>query len=305
MKRDTTMNIDIGKEYDGLTVFDLLRKRMHISCGTLTLLKNSPTGIMVNGEHVTVRYKLRTGDRLSLDLADKTETGTSEIIPVKLPLTILFEDDDIIVADKPAGMPTHPTHGHLDDTLANALAYRAQKRGEPFVFRSANRLDRNTGGIILLAKNRMAASRLCDDMKNGKISKTYVAITDGIPAPTAGTVDAPIVRADEGILMRTVREDGAPSVTDYRVIRTSRDASRALVVLRPRTGRTHQLRVHMAHIGCPITGDFLYGTECGEIISHHALHAVRLEFRHPISGKLIRVAAPLPADMLELLKKYF
>ena len=137
------MNIEITPEYDGMTVFDLLRKRMHISCGTLTLLKNSPTGMTVDGVRVTVRHRLRAGERLSLDLADKPETGTSQIIPKKLPLPIIYEDDDIIVADKPAGMPTHPTHGHLDDTLANALAWRAERRGEPFVFRPANRLDRN------------------------------------------------------------------------------------------------------------------------------------------------------------------
>lgn len=299
------MNIDITPELDGLTVFDLLRRRMHISTGTLTLLKNSPTGITVNGVRVTVRHRLSAGERLSLDLADKTETGTSEIIPKKLPLSVLFEDDDIIVADKPAGMPTHPTHGHLDDTLANALAYRAAVRGEPFVFRPANRLDRNTSGIVLLAKNRFAASRLYEEMKRGAIRKTYVAITEGVPSPASGRVDAPIARADEGILMRVVRDDGTPSVTDYSVMRTSRDGKYALIALRPLTGRTHQIRVHMAHIGCPLIGDFLYGRECPEIIERHALHAVRLEFDHPTTGKLIRMSSPLPADMLRVIKEVF
>lgn len=299
------MNIDITPELDGLTVFDLLRRRMHISTGTLTLLKNSPTGITVNSVRVTVRHRLSAGERLSLDLADKDETGTSEIIPKKLPLSVLFEDDDIIVADKPAGMPTHPTHGHLDDTLANALAYRAAVRGEPFVFRPANRLDRNTSGIVLLAKNRFAASRLYEEMKRGAIRKTYVAITEGVPSPASGRVDAPIARADEGILMRVVRDDGAPSVTDYSVMRTSRDGKYALVALRPLTGRTHQIRVHMAHIGCPLIGDFLYGRECPEMIARHALHAVRLEFDHPTTGKLIRMSSPLPADMLRVIKEVF
>ena len=299
------MNIDITPELDGLTVFDLLRRRMHISTGTLTLLKNSPTGITVNSVRVTVRHRLSAGERLSLDLADKDETGTSEIIPKKLPLSLLLEDDDIIVADKPAGMPTHPTHGHLDDTLANALAYRAAVRGEPFVFRPANRLDRNTSGIVLLAKNRFAASRLYEEMKRGAIRKTYVAITEGVPSPASGRVDAPIARADEGILMRVVRDDGAPSVTDYSVMRTSRDGKYALVALRPLTGRTHQIRVHMAHIGCPLIGDFLYGRECPEMIARHALHAVRLEFDHPTTGKLIRMSSPLPADMLRVIKEVF
>ncbi len=299
------MIIDITPELDGLTVFDILRRRMHISTGTLTLLKNSPSGITVDGVRVTVRYRLRTGEKLALDLADKPETGTSEIVPKKLPLSIIFEDNDIIVADKPAGMPTHPTHGHLDDTLANALAYRAVVRGEPFVFRPANRLDRNTSGIVLLAKNRLASSRLYEDMKNGAIHKTYAAVTAGVPTPPSGKIDAPIARADEGILMRVVRDDGAPSVTEYSVMRTSGDGKYALVALRPLTGRTHQIRVHMAHIGCPLIGDFLYGTECPELITRHALHAARLEFTHPITGKLLRMSSPLPADMLKVIRDNF
>lgn len=299
------MEIKITRELDGATVFDILRRRMHISSGTLTLLKNSPCGITVNGIRVTVRHKLSEGDILRLDTSDRPETGTSEIIPKKLPLTIIFEDDDIIVADKPAGMPTHPTHGHLDDTLANALAYRAQKRGDPFVFRPANRLDRNTSGIVLLAKNRFTASRLFEDMKAGRIKKTYVAITCGIPDPAASRIDAPIARAEEGILMRTVREDGSPSVTDYRVMRRSSDQSLALVALEPKTGRTHQIRVHMAHIGTPLLGDFLYGEECPDIISRHALHAARLEFTHPTNGGLLRMSAPMPADMLAVINKRF
>ncbi len=298
------MKTEITPELDGLTVFDLLRKRMHLSTGTLTLLKNSPTGIMVNGTRVTVRHKLKAGDVLSLDPADKPETGISNIIPQKLPVTVLFEDDDIIAVDKPAGMPTHPTHGHLDDTLANALAYRAQKRGEPFVFRPVNRLDRNTSGIVLLAKNRLASSRLFEEMRGGRIHKTYAAITVGAPDPPCGTVNAPIARADTGILMRVVREDGSPSVTEYRTMRRSADGKYAFIALEPRTGRTHQIRVHMAHIGCPLLGDFLYGNECSAI-ARHALHASRLEFTHPSGGQTIRISSPLPSDMLRAIKELF
>ena len=301
----SAMKIEITPELDGLPVFDLLRKRMHLSTGTLTLLKNSPTGITVNGTRVTVRYRLKAGDVLELDLADKPETGTSEIIPKKLPVSIIFEDDDIIAADKPAGMPTHPTHGHLDDTLANALAYRAQKRGEPFVFRPANRLDRNTSGIVLLAKNRLASSRLFEEMKSGRIHKTYAAVTVGVPDPQDGSVNAPIARADAGILMRVVRDDGAPSVTGYRTMRVSKDGRYALVALEPLTGRTHQIRVHMAHIGCPLLGDFLYGKECPDVIERHALHAARLEFTHPMTGQLMRLSSPLPTDILRVLKENF
>lgn len=185
------------------------------------------------------------------------------------------------------------------------MRLRGVPKGEPFVFRPANRLDRNTSGIVLLAKNRLASSRLYEDMKSGRIHKTYAAITVGVPDPQCGRVDAPIARADEGILMRTVREDGSPSVTDYRTMRVSGDGAYALVALEPRTGRTHQIRVHMAHIGCPLLGDFLYGEECPDIIGRHALHAARLEFRHPVTGLTLRMASPIPADMLKVIKEKF
>ena len=303
------MDIKITAAEDSMTVFELLRKRMKISTRSLTRLKYTEGGITVNGESVTVRRVLRAGETLVLDVGDKpTAEGSENVIPRRLPLSIVYEDREILLADKPAGMPTHPTHGHLDDTLANALAFRAGTRGIPFVFRPANRLDRNTSGLVLTANDCITSGRLFEQMRSGKIRKTYIAVTCGVPSPREGVIDAPIARADVGTLMRVVDETGAlggqTAVTEYRTVRTSPDGKYALVILRPRTGRTHQLRVHMAYLGCPLLGDFLYGEET-PILPRHALHAARLEFDHPADGRHIVAEAPLPDDMAAVIRTLF
>ncbi|MCQ2354664.1 MAG: RluA family pseudouridine synthase [Clostridia bacterium] len=303
------MDIKITSAENGLTVFDLVRRRMKISARSLRRLKYTPGGITVNGEQVTVRRVLCEGDLLVLDVGDRPEEEKEgNLIPRRLPLDIIYEDGEIIVANKAAGMPTHPTHGHLDDTLANALAFRAQAHGVPFVFRPANRLDRNTSGIVLAAKDKITSGRLFDQMRAGTIKKTYIAVTCGVPQPLCGVVDAPIARADEGTLMRVVDENGElggqAARTNYRTVKVSKDGKYALVVLNPETGRTHQLRVHMAYIGCPLLGDFLYGEECG-LIDRHALHAARLEFNHPASGHRLVMSASLPDDMVKVCETLF
>lgn len=303
------MDIKITSAEHGMTVFELLRKRMKISSRSLRRLKYTLGGITVNGEQVTVRRVLSEGDLLALDVGDHPSgAGTDSVIPRRLPLSIVYEDDELLLADKPAGMPTHPTHGHLDDTLANALAFRAETRGIPFVFRPANRLDRNTSGLVLAANDCITSGRLFEAMRAGKIRKTYIAVTCGVPSPAAGTVNAPIARADAGTLMRVVDEDGSlggqEALTEYRTVRTSPDGKYALVVLHPLTGRTHQLRVHMAHLGCPLLGDFLYGEE-SPLIGRHALHAARLEFDHPADGRHIVASSPLPDDFLRVCETLF
>ena len=303
------MDIKITSAEAGCTVLDILRKQMKISARSLRRLKYTENGITVNGEQVTVRRVLSEGDLLVLDVGDRPDPdGNEHVIPRRLPLDILYEDREILLANKPAGMPTHPTHGHLDDTLANALAFRAEARGLPFVFRPANRLDRNTSGIVLTANDCISSGRLFEAMRAGKIRKTYLAITCGVPSPLSGCVDAPITRADVGTLMRVTAESGTPGAQEaqtlYRTVRTSPDGKYALVVLNPLTGRTHQIRVHMAHIGCPLLGDFLYGEEC-ELLPRHALHAARLEFDHPADGRHIVASAPLPDDFLRACEVLF
>lgn len=296
------MEIKMTAADSGKSVLDYLLKNMKLSTRSLRRLKYTEGGITVNGESVTVRRVLREGDVLCLDVGDRD--SSENVIPRRLPVDVLFEDGEIIAVDKPADMPTHPSHGHLDDTLANALAFKAAVRGERFVFRPANRLDRNTSGIVLVAKDQISACRLFEQMRAGNVKKTYIAILDGVPSVMRGTVDAPIARADEGVLMRTVSEEGREAHTEYNVVATSRDGKYSLVVLRPLTGRTHQLRVHMAHVGCPILGDFLYGKE-SPLLPRHALHAARLEFDHPADGRRMRISAPLPDDMAALCDRLF
>jgi 23S rRNA pseudouridine1911/1915/1917 synthase len=300
--RKQNMEIKMTAADSGKSVLEYLLKNMKLSTRSLRRLKYTEGGITVNGESVTVRCVLREGDVLRLDVGDRE--SSENVIPRHISVDMLFEDGEIIAVDKPANMPTHPSHGHLDDTLANALAFKAATRGERFVFRPANRLDRNTSGIVLVAKDQISACRLFEQMRAGNVKKTYIAILDGVPSVTRGTVDAPIARADEGVLMRTVSNDGREAHTEYNVVAVSPDGKYSLVVLRPLTGRTHQLRVHMAHIGCPILGDFLYGNE-SPLLARHALHAARLEFDHPADGRRMRISAPLPDDMAALCEMIF
>jgi 23S rRNA pseudouridine1911/1915/1917 synthase len=192
-------------------------------------------------------------------------------------------------------------------TAANALAFRYKKEGVPFIFRPVNRLDRNTSGLLLVAKNRMAAARLFEAMKTGKIKKDYLAILDGVPNDTVGEIRTHIKRTDESIIVRRVcREDegGDLAVTKYRVLAADAERNHAIVLASPITGRTHQLRVHFAHIGCPITGDDMYGRP-SDIINRHALHAFRLSFPHPKNGERVDVISHLPRDMRELAILFF
>ncbi len=292
----------VRPEEDGITLLALLKGRERLSSRTLKSLKFREGGIKVNGEEVTVRRVLREGDVIELAVEDREEDRAESVIPRMLPIKLLYRDAQVTVCNKPPHMPTHPSHGHLDDTLANALAYLASVKGESFVFRPVNRLDGDTSGIVLTANDRISAGRLFEQMKNGEIRKTYIAVVCGVPEPMRGLIDAPIARADKGILMRTVSAEGREAKTEYNTVAVSKDGKHSLVVLRPLTGRTHQIRVHMSYIGCPLVGDFLYG-ERSELIDRHALHAARMTFAHPADGRTITVSAPLPDDLAELCEK--
>ena len=296
------MKMIVRAEEDGISLLSLLKNKLKLSTRTIKVLKYRAGGLKVNGEEVTVRRTLCEGDTVELAVEDREEERAESVVPRKLPIKILYRDVSITVCNKPPKMPTHPSHGHLDDTLANALAYLASVKGIPFVFRPVNRLDGDTSGIVLTANDRISAGRMFTAMKNGEIKKTYVAIVCGVPEPMRGVVDAPIARADVGILMRTVSAEGREARTEYNTVAVSPDGKYSMVVLRPLTGRTHQIRVHMSYIGCPLVGDFLYG-ERSELIDRHALHAARMTFSHPEDGRSITVSAPLPDDMLSLYEK--
>ena len=202
-------------------------------------------------------------------------------------------------------MPTHQSQGHFYDTLANSLAYYFKLQERPFVFRSVNRLDRNTSGIVLVAKNRLASSKLSNQMKNDEISKSYIAILQGELDNDEGIIETHIRRKEKSIILREVcekTEDSKIAITSYKVLAKKNGLS--LVLATPITGRTHQLRVHFSHIGAQILGDDLYG-EPSPLINRHALHAYKLCFAHPETCQSIELFASLPTDMRNIIDEHF
>ena len=296
------MTYTVKEEWLGKTVLDVLHKDLGLSHAAVKHLKFKENGITVNGEHVTVRHIFSHGEVLSLALED-TQTP-EKLTPCQLALNIAYEDGELVVPDKPSDMPTHQSFGHYGDTVANALTYRYTEQGLPFVFRPVNRLDRNTSGLLLIARNRMSAAFLSEAMKQGRIRKKYVAILRGVLPEDQGIIRTYMRRTAESIIVREncgEGEGGDLAVTEYTVMR--RSDTHTLVCASPITGRTHQLRVHFAGLGCPIEGDELYG-DGSELISRHALHSFMLTFPHPKGGE-VTVTAPLHEDMLSLYGRVF
>lgn len=297
------MEILVDEKRAGKTVLDVLRRELCLSSKLIKHLKFLDNGILVAGKRVTVRYVLSAGEILSLAMEDE-ESG-KKLIPIDLPLTIAYEDDDVVVPAKPYDMPTHPSFGHYEDTVANALAYRYATQGVPFVFRPVNRLDRNTSGLLLIARNRRAAGTLFASMKQGEIGKLYLAILDGELPDDVGLIETYMRRTAESVIVREncgPGEGGDLARTRYRVL--ARSAGMTLVCAVPLTGRTHQLRVHFAGLGAPLLGDDLYGRS-SELISRHALHSCALAFRTPTDGTQVQVFAPLPDDFRQILENNF
>lgn len=291
-------------KFIGLSIKEILIGELGFSKRAISALKARPDGILLNGEHATVRAKVKEGDVLIIN-CDDMASNEEKLVPSSTLPDIIYEDEHIVAVNKPPYMPTHQSQGHFYDTLANSLAYYYTKLGRPFVFRSVNRLDRNTSGVVLVAKSRLAAAKLSDEMKRDGIKKSYIAILDGTIKNDFGTINTYIRRARESIILREVCdecEDGKIAVTNYRVL--ARANGMTLVEAEPRTGRTHQLRVHFAHLGSPILGDDLYGTP-STLISRHALHAHKLNFVHPDTCNEMKIQADLSDDMREIIEIYF
>ncbi len=283
------LQVLITDEYNGLRVDETLRRHFGISGSLLKDLKKYDDGLLLNGEHIRTVDCVKCGDTLTVTMHD---TDSENIIPQDIPLDIMYEDEDILIVNKQAGIPTHPSMGHPENTLANGVAAHYKKNGESHIFRAVNRLDRDTSGVMCIAKNSYAHARLIEGMHSGGLERKYTAIVCGTISGS-GTVDAPIARM--GFIERGVCEDGQRAVTHYNVIKNTGGYS--LVELQLETGRTHQIRVHMSHIGCPLLGDWLYGTEDKEFFSRQALHSSYLKLIHPVTGETLCFVPEMAEDM--------
>lgn len=272
-----------------------------------TWLKQHPGSVRLNGEEALFYFPLKNGDLLEISLEE--EHPSENIVPVDLPIHIIYEDEDLMVIDKPADMPVHPSIGNYENTLANAAAWYFHRQDIPFVFRCINRLDRDTTGLLILAKHMLSGAILSDQMKKRAIHRTYLAITEGKTDP-AGTIDSPIGRTDQSLILRQVdHENGDSACTHYlqkcwhpktfypETLPVPQDGL-SLVQLQLETGRTHQIRVHMTSIGHPLIGDTLYNPETA-LMNRQALHSYRLAFTHPVTGVSLEFTSPLPEDMVE------
>ena len=293
-------NIDyiIDEDSSGLRVEQFLRRKRY-SGQNLSEIKRMPKSILVNGVHYYMRQELSTGDYLQVRIC---ETQNSEKIPpTKLPLDIVYEDEDLLVLNKPAGMPIHPSLNNYTNSMANALAYYFQSQGKPFIFRCCNRLDRDTSGLTIVSKHLVSGSILSDMTKYREVHREYLAIARGSVTPSEGTIQAPLVRKDGTIIERTVDwEHGEDAVTHYKVVKEANGHS--LVSLRLETGRTHQIRIHMKYLGYPLIGDYLYNPDM-EYMTRQALHSHHMEFTHPITGEHMSFTAPLPEDMARVMQE--
>ncbi len=283
------LTLPIDDALQGKTVRWILRRYLELSAGLVKQLKETERGICLSGESVRVNRLVQAGECLVLTV---TETDSPNISPVPMPLSILYEDEDVLAVNKPGGMPTHPSQNHHTDTLANGVMAYFQERA--FTFRAITRLDKDTSGAVLIAKHTLSAYRLSDAMQKNLIQKEYLALVNGIPEPENGVISLPIGRREGSVILRCVSPEGKPAVTEYETVKAGEGT--ALVRLRPITGRTHQIRVHLSHRGNPIVGDDLYGAPQTEERVH--LHCRRLTFPHPETKELITVTAPLPRDML-------
>ncbi len=290
-----TITKTITAEEDSSTVRHILRAKLHFSSHAISRLTRAENGILVNGHHARTTFVLHTGDILQVETGDHRPPKVLPT-PGDWPLPIVWEDGHLLVVNKPAGMTAHASNFLPDTpTVAGALAW---SRGADFVFHSVNRLDKGTTGLMVVAKSGYVHDLLRRALHTPHFIREYRAVCIGCPESETGTIDAPIGRDERSAIARMVRPDGAPAVSHYEVL-AKRDGLTLLKLL-PETGRTHQLRVHMASIGHPLAGDWLYGTEDPDLISRPALHSYALTLTHPVTGEVLHLTASLPEDMARL-----
>lgn len=290
----------VTKEDEGLEVKDIMRNHFDFSARLRNKIKREKL-VLLNDKQTAGWITPKVGDVIRITLPDEK----SHFEPQAIPLYPVFEDDDILIINKQPGLIVHPTRGHPSGTVANALMHYMEQTGQSFKIRFVNRLDMDTSGLLVIAKNAYCQNDYTRQMKENLVEKRYIAIVKGIVESDNGTIDLPIGRPDPENVRRGVMEGGSPSVTHYKVCERFPKKGYTMVELLLETGRTHQIRVHMSHIGHPVLGDWLYGGDNILLMERQALHAARLSFTHPITKKKLMLKAPLPDDMkhaLELLK---
>ena len=286
------LKFTVEAEHDNMQAKRYLKQVHGLSTRLITRLKNTPDGILMDGKLLRAVDFVRAGAVITVNLPDEQ---SEYIESVEGKLDILYEDSFILAVNKPPFMPVHPVKQHQTDTLANIVVYYAQKRGESYVFRAHNRLDRDTSGIVLIAKDKFTINKLKNNVK-----KTYTALVHG-KIEHGGTIAKPIGLLDDSKMVRHVLSEGTPAITHYAPIAFNEQAT--LLNLQLETGKTHQIRCHMSSMGHPLVGDDLYGGK-RDFINRQALHCGTVEFTHPVTSEIITVTAPLPNDIENAVKQY-
>lgn len=296
-KEDQKYNIiSYINEEENLTLKEVLLDKLNFSVRSLSKMKRYKT-VKVNNTYIRPADKINKGDLIEV----RIEEDMADFKPQDLKLSILYDDFDIIMVNKRAFMVVHPTKSHYENTIANGVTHYIMEKDEKVKVRFVNRLDMNTSGLVIVAKNPYAQFVLSSDMKDDKVEKMYIAVVKGIVESDFGTINEPIYRPTDDSIKRIVHEDGQPSVTHFEVVERLKDAT--VLKLKLETGRTHQIRVHLNHIGHGIIGDELYGYVDENLIKRQALHAYSLKFKQPRTREDLEFNAPLPKDMEELIEK--
>ena len=289
----------ISQQDTNLTIYDYL-KAQGFSSQNIIDLKKMNRSILINQQWVHVNYRLNAGEELLIHIQENS--SNDKIIPSNLPFPIIYEDEDIVVINKPTDMPIHPSQNNYGNTLANAAAYYYEvEKNTPFIFRCINRLDRNTTGLTILAKNMYSAGVLAGQMQRREIKRLYLAVIDGHLERKYGTIRLPIGRKSGSTIERQIDlEHGENAITHYCRLRTI--GNYTLAAFQLETGRTHQIRVHMASLNTPLIGDTLYNTlPSATALPRQALHAYRISFTHPVTKEHVKFTAPIPEDILSLI----
>ena len=296
-KEDQKYNIiSYINEEENLTLKEVLLDKLNFSVRSLSKMKRYKT-VKVNNTYIRPADKINKGDLIEVRIDEDMADFKSQ----DLKLSILYDDFDIIMVNKPPFMVVHPTKSHYENTIANGVTHYIMEKDEKVKVRFVNRLDMNTSGLVIVAKNPYAQFVLSSDMKDNKVEKIYIAVVKGVVESDFGTINEPIYRPTDDSIKRIVHEDGQPSVTHFEVVERLKDAT--VLKLKLETGRTHQIRVHLNHIGHGIIGDELYGYVDENLIKRQALHAYSLKFKQPRTRENLEFNAPLPKDMEELIEK--